>query len=89
MIRRIVHYTGHVQGVGFRATASSLAREFDVSGYVKNLDDGRVLLEAEGEKKQVEAFLAALAERMAGMIRDIRFEDRPATGHNPGFGIAH
>jgi acylphosphatase len=64
-----VFFTGRVQGVGFRYTALQVSREFDVAGYVANLPDGRVQLEAEGEKTTVEAFLAALQERMPGYIR--------------------
>ena len=64
-----VHYSGRVQGVGFRYAALQVAKEFEVSGFVTNLDDGRVLLEAEGTPEQVEAFVAAVEERMHGFIR--------------------
>src|SRR6187455_864933 len=47
--RRRVWYEGRVQGVGFRYTARGLAGGFPVSGYVRNLDDGRVELVAEGD----------------------------------------
>ena len=43
-----VHYEGRVQGVGFRYTVKNLAREYDVSGTVENLPDGRVVLLASG-----------------------------------------
>ena len=39
---------GRVQGVGFRYTAHNIARRHDVTGYVKNLTDGRVELVMEG-----------------------------------------
>ena len=66
---RIVHYTGHVQGVGFRYQTLQVAKGFEVSGYVCNLADGRVMLEAEGEKEEVEAFISAVGEQMEGYIR--------------------
>ena len=44
------HFSGRVQGVGFRYTVYQVAKEFEVSGYVQNLSDGRVRLEAEGER---------------------------------------
>ena len=40
----IAHYSGHVQGVGFRYQTLQVAKGFEVSGYVQNLADGRVLL---------------------------------------------
>ncbi len=65
----IAHYSGHVQGVGFRYQTLQVAKGFEVSGYVQNLADGRVLLEAEGRREEVEAFLAAVAEHLDGYIR--------------------
>jgi len=65
----IVFFTGRVQGVGFRYTALQVAKEFEVSGLVKNLPDGRVQLEAEGAPQTVKEFIAALEERMHGYIR--------------------
>jgi acylphosphatase len=46
ILHETVHYTGHVQGVGFRHAVLQVAREFEVAGYVQNLADGRVRLEA-------------------------------------------
>ena len=37
-----VYFTGRVQGVGFRYQSLQVSKEFDVTGYVKNLPDGRV-----------------------------------------------
>ena len=45
-----VYYSGHVQGVGFRYSAKQLSLEFDVTGWVKNLPDGRVEMVIEGER---------------------------------------
>jgi acylphosphatase len=57
-----VFYSGHVQGVGFRYTAKSVAAGFEVSGTVCNLSDGRVTLTAEGEREELEAFRAAIRD---------------------------
>ena len=46
--QREVYYSGRVQGVGFRYTVRSLASRMAVTGFVKNLPDGRVHLVVEG-----------------------------------------
>src|SRR5271157_2991968 len=58
--RREVYYSGRVQGVGFRYTASSIARQFAVTGYGKNLPDGRVELVVEGRTEEIGAMLRAI-----------------------------
>jgi acylphosphatase len=52
---------GEVQGVGYRFFAQRAAARHQVVGYVKNLDDGRVEVLAEGPTQQVEAFKNELA----------------------------
>jgi acylphosphatase len=83
-----VCYSGRVQGVGFRYTTRNLAREFPVSGYVRNLDNGDVELLAEGESADVTAFLAAVAERMNEYIRHAVIDDAAAIGLTD-FSIRH
>lgn len=83
----VVFFTGRVQGVGFRYTTLQIAKEFEVTGFVGNLPDGRVQLELEGAVKEVAAFVEAVEERMRGYIRKT---ERMATRRAPqftGFGI--
>ena len=63
-------FTGRVQGVGFRYTALQAAKEFEVAGWVANLADGRVQLEAEGRPEEVTAFVAAVEARLHGHVRN-------------------
>lgn len=51
-----------MQGVGFRWSVRHVAKGFDVTGWVRNLPDGRVELQATGEKDEVRAFLDRLAQ---------------------------
>ncbi len=62
MTGRHVFFEGRVQGVGFRWTTKNIARGYEVTGWVKNLPDGRVELQACGETDEVEAFLEAIQE---------------------------
>jgi acylphosphatase len=48
--------TGLVQGVAFRQSAVFEAERHGISGWVRNLPDGRVEAEAEGERSKVEVF---------------------------------
>lgn len=51
----IIH--GKVQGVFFRAAAKEKADELGVKGYVKNQEDGTVLIEAEADRETLGSFL--------------------------------
>lgn len=82
-------FSGRVQGVGFRYTARNLALNFDVTGYVRNLPDGRVELVVEGAPREVEAFLGALSERMTDFVRTAERHVEPATGQFKTFQIAY
>ena len=53
-------FSGEVQFVGFRYTARLLARRLDLTGWVKNLPDGRVELEAQGEVSKLRKYLLQL-----------------------------
>jgi acylphosphatase len=86
-ISRLVHYSGQVQGVGFRATAVEIARGYSVTGWVKNLDDGRVELVVEGQEKEVEKFLEAVRGRWKDNIEKVQVESQKPTGEFKGFSI--
>jgi acylphosphatase len=87
VIGRLVHYSGQVQGVGFRATAAEIARDFPVKGWVKNLDDGRVELLVEGKENEVDKFLDAIRARWKDNIEKVQVETQKPTGEFKGFSI--
>ena len=74
-IRRRLNYRGRVQGVGFRYTVASIARRFPVVGYVKNLRDGSVELDVEGQTRSVEAFLREVSGSLANNIEEVVLEE--------------
>jgi acylphosphatase len=87
MKRKTVIFGGDVQGVGFRYTTQHLAGPFKVTGYVKNLPDGRVELVIEGPSGQLEGLIQVIQQRMEGYIRDTAVDDSPATGEFKDFSI--
>jgi acylphosphatase len=89
-VRRRARFSGRVQGVGFRFTCQSIARGYEVEGYVRNLPDGDVELVAEGEPLELEKFQQAIAFEMSAYIRGVDICTEPAdTDPLIGFSIRH
>ena len=71
-VRARMLYSGRVQGVGFRFTAERLALELDLTGWVKNLRDGRVEMVCEGPREKIEELFEGI--RSSGLGAGIRRE---------------
>ena len=66
-----IFYEGHVQGVGFRYTVRQIAKGFNVTGWVRNLLDGRVEMQASGEAEELRGFLQAIRDsELGGLIKN-------------------
>ncbi len=87
--RFTTYFTGIVQGVGFRYTTESIARSFAVTGFVRNLPDGRVELVAEGLPDEHERFLAQIKATMKSNIEHIQTDSRDAASEFNSFSITH
>lgn len=87
MIRLTAYITGSVQRVGYRAKVVSLAREMGLAGIVQNLPDGRVLVIAEGEKKDdLERFASAIRIENAFIhVDDLDAKYSPGSGQYESF----
>jgi acylphosphatase len=57
-----VFFEGNVQGVGFRYSVRHIAKGFDVTGWIRNLRDGRVEMQVSGADAEVRAFLEAIMQ---------------------------
>ena len=87
---RRIYYSGRVQGVGFRYSVKRLAAGFEVTGRVRNLDDGRVEVEATGEPDEIRAFADAIGKQMATYIQQVeQVEVETAREGVKGFEIRH
>lgn len=82
-----VYYIGKVQGVGFRFTSEDIAIDLGITGWVKNLRDGRVEVVAEAEEGVLEDFLNKINQRFSGYIQDVDIEWRAASRKFKDFGI--
>jgi len=63
-----IFYEGRVQGVGFRYSVRQIAKGFNVIGWVRNLIDGRVEMQASGESKEVDGFLEGIRQSELGSL---------------------
>jgi len=82
------YYSGMVQGVGFRYTAENMARTMAVSGWVRNLADGRVELVCEGYEDTLAELLAKIKNgALRTYIQEVELEWSDATGEFSNFQI--
>jgi len=87
-VRVRVFIGGRVQGVAYRYFAEKFASRLDISGWVRNLPDGRVEVLAEGPEAGIQTFLARLKEgpRLA-RVDSFEVRREPATGEFRDFRI--
>lgn len=78
------YFSGRVQGVGFRYSTLQLAKGFEVTGFVKNLPDGRVELELEGEEAECRQMVASVEEELDAYVRktEVTHGFRPKRFHS-------
>jgi len=59
-IRYFASAAGRVQGVGFRYFVQTNAMELDITGWVRNMDDGTVTMEIQGTDEQIEKLIGRI-----------------------------
>ena len=86
--RANVFFGGMVQGVGFRFTASRLARQAGLVGYVKNLHDGKVELMVQGKEEKISDLIYNLKENyFSEYVRDAEVQWLEPVGIYKDFSI--
>ncbi len=83
-VRRYV-ISGRVQGVGFRAFVQLIAHRESLTGWVRNLEDGRVETASAGDGDALERFERAIRQgppgaRVDGVVVDDTFPMASTTG---------
>jgi acylphosphatase len=86
-VRKRVLVSGRVQGVFYRDTCRRVAAEHNVSGWARNLSDGRVEIVAEGSPEGVDGMVAWAREGPPwAEVTDVEVVDEDPTGES-GFSI--
>ncbi|MDD8048161.1 MAG: acylphosphatase [Thomasclavelia sp.] len=86
MIRVHIYFSGIVQGVGFRYRCYNIASQLGLTGWARNLYDGRVECELQGSKNNIEDFISNLKKQPFIDISNIEQEEIP-TQVESGFNI--
>lgn len=87
MIRKHIIVRGEVQGVGFRYHAQATATQLGVAGFTRNLADGTVELEVEGDEAAVDRMVEWLGVGPAwATVDQVDVTEAPSTGET-GFSI--
>jgi acylphosphatase len=91
MVARQVFYSGRVQGVGFRYGVKHTSGGFEVTGWVRNLPDGRVEMQAMAEDaEELTAFLQAIRDGShGGNIKAVEEHVIAPLAGVKGFSIVH
>lgn len=87
IIRKEIHFTGNVQGVGFRYRAQYAANGCGVTGWVKNEWDGSVLMEAQGTQRQINEMLKLINASPYINIDRLDYHEIPVEEYDSGFHI--
>ena len=81
-VRKHIFFYGRVQGVGFRYYAVQKANQLGLTGWVKNLYDGSVEMEVEGQEPLIDQLIIFLQNRTYIWIEDIKAKTIPLKNEN-------
>ncbi len=86
MVTKMCWVSGRVQGVFYRGTTASRAREMGITGFARNLPDGRVEVLLQGPPAVVEDFIKWLwIGSVASKVTAVEVRDVPVTQPREGF----
>ncbi len=74
---------GKVQGVNLRYNTQVAAKQMGITGFVKNMEDGSVFIEAEGEETDLEKFIDWCHKGpSSAWVKDLKVDYKPVSGHD-------
>lgn len=88
MERALIFVRGQVQGVGFRWWTRARALELGLVGHARNLSDGRVEVNAQGDRTALEALIRLVQEEPSMRSRPGRVDGVTTQWHEPREGVA-
>ncbi|MFA5292421.1 MAG: acylphosphatase [Phycisphaerae bacterium] len=71
-VAKHIFFSGQVQGVGFRFTANSIARRYELTGFVRNTADGKVEIFLQGAEEDIDDCIEDLQQTFT--VRDVHIE---------------
>lgn len=77
MVRKHIFFSGRVQGVGFRYQSAYYARRLGLTGWVRNLSDGRVEMEVQGKESVIAQLVLELKNTSYIRIERVVCENLP------------
>jgi acylphosphatase len=86
IIRQHIYVSGRVQGVGFRFRVLQFANQLKLEGWVRNLEDGRVEMEIQGEREKIDHLFDLLKGERFIVISHFETDLVPVR-HESGFQI--
>ena len=89
MIRQHMYISGDVQGVGFRYRAYHAAQRLGLTGYVRNLYDGRVELEVQGDRELISRLLGEIDAGSFVHMDNIESKIIPVVEDERSFKVVH
>ncbi len=90
MIRIHLFVSGRVQGVNFRSEIRRKARELSLTGWVRNLRDGRVEIKAEGSEESAEGLIEWIErDPYPARVSDVKMEREEYQGEFKNFKIIY
>ena len=88
IIRKAGRAVGRVQKVGFRIFVRNSAKLLGVTGWVKNMEDGSVTMELQGEPKIIEQLIEKIKKGRGRIkVSELELSDLPVAEGEKNFAI--